>query len=478
MRLGCIRQRHVSQQWMSLSIGGIEFIDGLDWVRSDNLNLSKASILTSGSVTLRQSFQFSSKDSSKSIGTTIITSKKKDVPSDDSLSSSTDQDRQSDISPSGKEVIRLANSKSEPPKNKETKLLEMKRPYEARRLIVKRSAMADLDTTAIIKSPIDLRQRIGIVNRRFPLEHEITDSGGKTIWIPVKTIVNNDRGADTKLPQINASAWLDPSTYCRGGGKTIAGTVAARQLLHGKKDLMEVLGHAVYSSTSKLVQRHRSIVLCGHGVPPQLLQHHIDSADKLLLHLNASEVSFKQFNVSQSDNVAAMTDAVRDIRWGHVRDVETGENRVITWPLDDITDWEYDLQLYWTVMNRIATRLGLPVLLKQPQAILPMPETLTRRPRADYNAPLLLNNSMLNVPPHHWRVKFCKDLYFSSDQFPTDRSHLYPVIEWTPLEGVATPGHVCIRLQGQSTMGKADTPVSLCFDASFRSNSASSIDSN
>ena len=309
------------------------------------------------------------------------------------------------------------------------------------------------------------------MNRRFPLEHEITDSGGKIIWIPVKTIVRDNDSGGTKLPQINASAWLDPSTYCRGGGKTIAGTVAARQLLHGKKDLMEVLGHAVYSSTSKLVQRHRSIVLCGHGIPPQLLQHHIDSADKLLLRLNASEVSFKQFNVSQSDNVTAMTDAVRDIRWGHVRDAETGENRVITWPIDNVSDWEYDLQLYWTVMNRIATRLGLPVLLKQPQVTVPKPETSTRRPRADYNIPAILNNSMLNVPPHHWRVKFSRESYFLIEQFPTDRSHLYPVIEWTPLEGVATPGHVCIRLQGASR-SDGNAPISLCFDASFRSNAA------
>ena len=474
MRLGCIRQRHISQRWVTLSIGGIEFINGLDWVRSENTNISATLLLTSGNITKRQVFRFSSKDSStKSISTTIIASKKNDIPSEKSLSFTRDLDRQSDIVPSTKEVIRL--TKSNPSKSEETKLLEMKRSFEARRLIVKRSAMNDLETTAIIKSPLDLRQRIGIVNRRFSLEHEITDSGGKTVWIPVQTIVNTDRLAGTKLPQINASAWLDPSTYCRGGGKTIAGTVAARQLLHGKKNLMEVLGHAVYSSTSKLVQRHRSIILCGHGVPPQLLQHHIDSADKLLLHLNASEVSFKQFNVSQSDSVTAMTDAVRDIRWGHVRNMETGENRVIPWPIDNVSDWEYDLQLYWTVMNRIATRLGLPVLLKQPQAtVLPKPETSTRRPRADYNAPVLLNNSMLNVPPHHWRVKFSRDLHFSTDQFPTSRSHLYPVIEWTPLEGVATPGHVCIRLQGQSTNGNGDTPISLSFDASFRSFSVSS----
>jgi hypothetical protein len=249
-------------------------------------------------------------------------------------------------------------------------------------------------------------------------------------------------------------------------------------LLHGKKDLMDVLGHAVQRSTSKHELQHRSIVLCGHGVPPQLLQHHIDSADRLLLHLNASEVNFKQFNTSQSDNVTALTNAVRDIRYGYVRDMETGENRVISWPLDDVTDWEYDLQLYWTVMNRIACRLGLPVLLKQPQVTLPKPEILARQPRVDNNAPTIPSNSLLNVPPHHWRVKFSRDLYFSSNQFPTDRSYFYPVIEWTPLEGIATPGHVCIRLQGQSTRASGDSPISLSFDASFRSNCTSSYEND
>ena len=443
-------------------------MDGLDFIGTSDYTPTSFGL---GSGVVRQSIRSFSKDSSNksSISTAVITSKKNDPPSDKTPLGPTKPDPS--ISP-----------------DTTTTLHELKRFNETKRLVVKRTtAVDDIDTSEIIKKPFDFRQRIGIVNRRFPLDHEITDSGGKTIWIPVKTMVNsnhnhnsnnnsNDRSGEIKLPQINASAWLDPSAYCRGGGKTIAGTVAARQLLHGKKDLMEVLGHAVYSSTSKLVQRHRSIILCGHGVPPQLLQHHIDAADKLLLHLNASEVSFKQFNVSQSDNVTAMDDAVRDLRWGHVRDAETGENRVITWPISDSMDWGYDLQLYWTVMNRIATRLGLPVLLQQPQATISKPEVSTRRLRAEYNIPALLHSSMLHVPPHHWRVKFSRDWHFSPHQFPTARSHIYPVVEWTPLEGVATPGHVCIRLQGLVSTSNDPIPISLCFDASFRSNSVSSME--
>jgi hypothetical protein len=347
--------------------------------------------------------------------------------------------------------------------------VEGKRPDEERRIVVKRSVDS---SSNLPRDPLELQQRVGLINRRFPLEHEITDSGGKTIWIPAKHVLLNDQIVATQFPQIHAAAWLDPATYCRGGGQSIAGTVAARQLLRGKKDLMEVLGHAVYSGAASKAHR-KSIVLLGHGLPPQILQHHIDSAAALLERLQASEVSFKQFNVAQHHNSLASTEAVREIRWSHVRDAATGENRVVPWPIDasEPNPWQDDLQLYWTVMNRIATRLGLAVLLKRPQVLAPVnPETLTnRRPRADYSLPGIPTNSMLHTPPHHWKVKFSREFHFLPQTLPPSNRFagglLLPVLEWTPLEGVAAPGHVCIRLQGEAS---GAVPISLCFDAGFR----------
>jgi hypothetical protein len=324
------------------------------------------------------------------------------------------------------------------------------------------------------------KQRIGLVKRRFPLEHEISDSGGKLIWVPAKAVVaaaNHSMATTSQFPQIRATAWLDPAMYCRDGGKSIAGTDAARKLLRGKKDLMELLGYAVHSSKLNGKQKHQSYVLQGHGVPPQMLQHHIDFAAALLTRLGASEVSFKQFNVMQHHNSVAASEAVGDIRWTQVRDVETGENRAVSWPLEGGVHWEDDLQLYWTVMNRIATRLGLAVLLKRPRDTQSYDKD---RPTSSTDNSLSVSpsNSLLKTPPHHWKVEFSRNWHFASEQLPpvnTRGSQLYPILEWAPLEGVASPGHVCIRLQGLASTDN-DTveaiPVSLCFDACFRSNTA------
>lgn len=321
------------------------------------------------------------------------------------------------------------------------------------------------------------RQRVGLVKRRFPLEHEISDSGGKVIWVPAKTVTLTDqRGTAVQFPQIRSTAWLDPAMYCRDGGKSIAGTDAARKLLRGKKDLMELLGYAVHSSKLAVrKQPHQSFVLLGHGVPSQMLQHHVDFAAALLTRLGAAEVSFKQFNVSQHHNSVAASEAVGDIRWAQVRDVETGENRAESWPLENGVHWEDDLQLYWTVMNRIATRLGLAVLLKRAKTVQAYAENRTTTSSIDYSMSVSPSNSLLKTPPHHWKVQFSRQWHFASEQLPpvnTRGSQLYPVLEWAPLEGVAAPGHVCVRLQGLASTdndaASTTLPVSLCFDACFR----------
>jgi hypothetical protein len=338
-----------------------------------------------------------------------------------------------------------------------------------RRIVVK---VAQSENT---NEKLKQKQRVGVLKRRFPLEHEITDSGGKIIWEPPRTVVERNQIVATQFPQIRATAWLDPAMYCRGGGKSIAGTDAARKLLRGKKDLMELLGYAVHNSKfASSKQKQQSFVLQGHGVPPQMLQHHVDFAASLLTRLSAAEVSFKQFNVSQHHNSAGASEAVRDIRWTHVRDCETGENRAVPWPLEDGVHWEDDLQLYWTVMNRIATRLGLAVLLKRPRDLPPYYENNQRNSSTEDRMPMAPSNSLLKTPPHHWKVEFSREWHFAPEQLPpvnTRRSQLYPILEWAPLDGVAAPGHVCIRLQGTSSIDDMESlAVSLSFDACFRTN--------
>lgn len=406
-----------------------------------------------------------------------------------------------------------------------------------------------------------------VPKRRFlPLDREITDSSGKTIWVPSMRLVKDDTrpisptqplqgiaATTTKtkkktLPQIYAMAWLDPTVYCREGGQSLAGTDAARKLLRGKRDLMELLGHAVYNPTKFISSslgptttsttttatgttdgitnlesssttttnynqhqqqqqqqsRNLSFVLHGHGIPPQMLQHIVDFAASLLTQLIASQVSFKQFNVSQHYNSVAASDAVRDIEWVQVRHAETGENQAVPWPpslnnnnqvQEEQHHWRDDLQLYWTAMNRIATRLGLAVLSKKPRDIANNESSLqSDAPNNNSNAsnvsnpfstvtsclslPIAASNySLLKTPPHHWKVNFSRQRHFSPHQLPGLQSVPALVMEWVPLEGVAAPGHVCIRLQGLSSSAAycsdndsniEPMTVSLSFDASFR----------
>lgn len=337
-------------------------------------------------------------------------------------------------------------------------------------------------------------------------ELSVVDTNNKTIWIPPKPIVSgsttnsddkssstssNDSKADEQhyratlskpaapppnkkrqqLAQIRAGAWLDAPSYCKGGGASIAGTEAARKLLRGKKDLIELLGYAVHSGSGK-----QSLVLQNHGIPRQVLQHHVDYAAQLLLRLQAQEVSFKQFNQVDKYNSVASDYAVKSIRQVLVRDAVTGENQVIPWPLavedeeNEQERWVQDLALYWTVMNRIATRLGVAVLLKRPG--------IGRERQEQAMLSSQPSNSMLKTPPHYWKVEFHRELHFDPEQLPpAGRSkqqpqELYPVLEFTPLKGVASPGHCRIRLQGVASSSGDDHPlrVSLSFDACFRMN--------
>ena len=326
---------------------------------------------------------------------------------------------------------------------------------------------------------------------------QVQDTNGKTIRVPPKVVVgagSSDQDGPTasyvQLPQIRAGAWLDPGMYVRGGGKTIAGTEAARKLLRGKKDLIELVSYAVHdqsassSSSSSSSSKHQSddaFVLQGPGIPPQVLQHHVDLAARWLLRYQAQEISFKQFNKPNGHNSVAAVDAVNGIRYAHVRDAETGENHVMSWPFLDDAYGEEDLTLYWTVMNRVATRLGVAVLLKRPGIgrLMDVPD----QPKSLASSP---SSSMLKTPPHYWKLEFKRGWHFAPEQLPptggrpisktTQQLHL--VLEWTPLNGVAAPGHCCIRLQGASVAGgggsKQREPlrVSLSFDACFRMSSA------
>lgn len=91
------------------------------------------------------------------------------------------------------------------------------------------------------------------------------------------------------LPQLHASAFLDPKGYCRSSAQattTISGGDAARRLIRGKRNLVETM--------RKEIQEQQYVkklyILKGHGVPDQVLNHLLDAAQQWL-PMDAHEVA-------------------------------------------------------------------------------------------------------------------------------------------------------------------------------------------
>jgi hypothetical protein len=80
------------------------------------------------------------------------------------------------------------------------------------------------------------------------------------------------------LPQLHAQAFLDPKAYCKisaSASNTISGADAARRLIRGKRNLMETMRSEIHEKKEEV---RKLYVLRGHGVPVQLLKHHLQMA--------------------------------------------------------------------------------------------------------------------------------------------------------------------------------------------------------
>ena len=96
------------------------------------------------------------------------------------------------------------------------------------------------------------------------------------------------------LPQICCSALLDPKTYCKKSASaqtTISGSDAARRLIRGKRNLMDTLRTDVHGHQKDVKKMY---ILQDHGVPVQLLQHHLDVAHSWLLRSSSNYHSSHQ----------------------------------------------------------------------------------------------------------------------------------------------------------------------------------------
>lgn len=162
------------------------------------------------------------------------------------------------------------------------------------------------------------------------------------------------------------------------------------------KELLQVIRE------ESMRKRRQAFVMTGHDVPPQLFQDHLQMADSFLRQENAVECSFNNFHDHLTvDNM---------IRVGS-RD---GSNRPSRIP----PSLHNSLELYLTVMNRMATHLAQVFLDEHRQV-------------------------------SHWNVEFLRNLAFVPQLLPTNTGEpVSPIVEWVSRTGINAPGHVIITLQG------------------------------
>jgi hypothetical protein len=365
-----------------------------------------------------------------------------------------------------------------------------------RRLIVKRSVTHPRDDNSysgLTGSTTADANKVGVViqkrrrRKKSETSTEIRDASGQPILIvPLRT---TQRSATkeyllkhgiihqgSRLPIINASSLLQTKAYCVQSASSYtnkSGTAAAHRLLRGQQDFLQVLRKLVHNTTNGESQ---PFILQGHGIPTQLLQEHVDLADALLRHhSDAASCSFHHHPREDENNNIENNDSPSWLdRWVRVRD-QSGNHRIVPWPPrsltrtgDDSYSWQESMQLYMTVMYRLATRLGTSVL------VMPREEEDSHDNNQEEQGTHTVDdydNEFHAVPserdaavPHHWNVEFARK--YSHNTYVDDTDPLRLTAEWDPIpEGLSSPGHVRLQLQGLPR--KNDHAVTLTLDASF-----------
>ena len=292
---------------------------------------------------------------------------------------------------------------------------------------------------------------------------------------------NETNDTRVALPAVDASALLDPRKYCKtsanilagnaavthGVSKSISGTDAARRLLRGKKEFVDAVrsqlldGHAdsdKRENSSGVSNQNRSshaALLEGTNVPPQLFQHAIDMADALLVHYgNAAECTFHNYYQQPTskpgqENSRLLPQVIR------VRS-RNSTNRCSPWPPSPLAagepssnDWNENLSLYLTVMERIACKLGV-VLKREPTRLPDAHQAAEDKDDDDdlTSSPLLFPTS--SAP--HFNVDVLRGSYYNVHTTTAIEGAIppVPIVEWTRSNS-STMGHVLIRLQGRAT---------------------------
>mmetsp|Transcript_6940 Transcript_6940/g.10539 ORF Transcript_6940/g.10539 Transcript_6940/m.10539 type:complete len:315 (-) Transcript_6940:1664-2608(-) len=223
--------------------------------------------------------------------------------------------------------------------------------------------------------------------------------------------------------QIQRDIPLLESVWGKSPILNVAPLIRISQSSSGRSELLNVLRND---------KKHQSYALAGHGVPQQLLQDHIKMAYNFLKAKKTKDVSLYGFDQYQSfDSV-----------WFFDKEI----NRTERWkPQTEFL--QSQMELYLTVMNRLASVLGIVLYEDDDQR-------------------------KFQTGLSHWNVNISRFHVNGPNCAP-----LIPMVEWMPQNTVQSPGDLSIRLEGFYTPPYSDLrrkrkiPLTLTFVASFRDGS-------
>mmetsp|Transcript_10040 Transcript_10040/g.28538 ORF Transcript_10040/g.28538 Transcript_10040/m.28538 type:complete len:195 (+) Transcript_10040:2569-3153(+) len=177
----------------------------------------------------------------------------------------------------------------------------------------------------------------------------------------------------------------------------------------------------------------KSYILKGHGVPIQLLQHHIDSSLLWIDRLSPNDAGATlrleaEVGYPSAECVTIYSSANKD--WGSIQTTKK-------WP----AMWQYDLDLYVAVVKRIAEKLS---------SVLPF--------RDEFG----ITQQECNPTLKCWNIVVHRKQDMPPSLIPPDIG-IAPVVQCLPMSPIE--GRIRIKLQGKAS--GTDEMMSLSFDAVF-----------
>lgn len=190
-----------------------------------------------------------------------------------------------------------------------------------------------------------------------------------------------------ELPTLDASPFLDSTLYIKKSSKashTIGGVEATRRLLLGQNEVRSWIWNKedqLSTDLSKNIgkkKRHIEFGLLGHGVPHQLMQHHVDTAWQFLNDLqnlhDMNVIRDKSDYPDEGDEQEVVECEFNNVsgwlKFDCVK-VQERDGKRFKYPFnysaEQSEDLERSIELYLTVMKRISNAFG-KILISGPNS--------------------------------------------------------------------------------------------------------------